>query len=79
MTFDFKDLLPILIMVAGFGAMMNNLRLVAKNVNSLMEVVPRIDKEIVAIKVRLDFIEEKIKTVSYECPLLNTARSKKST
>lgn len=73
---DVQGMITIIALIAGFGGMLNMMRVLNNNVGVLMKEVPIIDKELGQIKIRLDYIEEKVKTIAGGCPLLE-AKSKR--
>lgn len=77
MQIDIQGAVTILALIAGFGGMLNMLRMMNNNLGNLLKTVPQIDKDLVAIRVRLDYIEEKVKTIASGCPLLNNPRRPK--
>ena len=77
MQIDIQGAVTILALIAGFGGMLNMLRMMNNNLGNLLKTVPQIDKDLVAIRVRLDYIEEKVKTIASGCPLLNNTRRPK--
>jgi len=77
MQIDLQSIITIFVFVAGFGGMMQMMRTMNNSINLLLKEVPTLEKDLVAIKVRLDYIEDKIKTIASGCPLLESKQRRK--
>ena len=77
MQLELQSVITVFVFVAGFGGMMQMMRTMNNSLVELLKEVPHIEKDLVAIKVRLDYIEEKIKTIASGCPLLESKQRRK--